>query len=225
MKNYPLKLTLLVLCCAVSSLFAKSHASNDGWKSLFDGKTMKGWAVVQGFANYYVEDGAILGRTAEGSPNTFLHTYDNFGDFELKFECKVDVGLNSGVMIRSNTRNFGTRRYFGPQIEIETSPGQSGWVYGEGLNTGWISEEPMSKDKSVNEHSYVKNDGWNEFHIIAKGDTITTFINGNQVTKMKLPRTIHNENPSGSIGLQVHGIKEGSGPYEVRWRNIMIKEL
>ena len=69
------------------------------------------------------------------------------------------------------------------------------------------------------------NDKWNEFHIIAKGDTITTFINGNQVTEMKLPRGIHRENPSGSIGFQVHGIRAGTGPYEVRWRNIMIKEL
>ncbi|MCZ6673225.1 MAG: DUF1080 domain-containing protein [Verrucomicrobia bacterium] len=224
MKNYLKIFTLLTACCAANSLFAASHADH-GWKSLFDGKTLKGWAITQGFANYYVEDGAILGRTAEGSPNTFLTTYDHFGDFELKFECKVDKGLNSGVQIRSHSRDWGSRRYFGPQVEIETSPGQSGWIYGEGLNTGWISEEPMSKDKAVNEHNYMKNGEWNEYHIIAKGDTITTFINGNKVTKMKLPSTIHRENPSGSIGLQVHGIKAGTGPYEVRWRNIYIKEL
>ena len=30
---------------------------------------------------------------------------------------------------------------------------------------------------------------------------------------------------SGFIGLQVHSIKKGTGPYEVRWRNIRIKEL
>jgi hypothetical protein len=224
MKNTLRIIALMATCFLAPSMFAASHG-NHGWKPLFDGKTLKGFAVVQGFANYYVEDGAILGRTAEGSPNTFLTTYDKYGDFELKFECKVDVGLNSGVQIRSHSRDFGSRRYFGPQVEIETSPGQSGWVYGEGLNTNWISEEPMSDDKSVNEHSYMKNNDWNEFHIIAKGDTITTFINGNQVTELKLPVTIHRENPSGSIGFQVHGIKAGSGPYEVRWRNIMIKEL
>ena len=31
--------------------------------------------------------------------------------------------------------------------------------------------------------------------------------------------------PSGFIGLQVHGIKQGTGPYEVRWRNIRLKDL
>ena len=71
----------------------------------------------------------------------------------------------------------------------------------------------------------MKNGEWNEFHIIAKGDTITTFINGNQVTKLKLHGGIYRESPSGSIGLQVHGIRTGSGPFEVRWRNIKIKEL
>ena len=30
---------------------------------------------------------------------------------------------------------------------------------------------------------------------------------------------------TGFIGLQVHGIGKGTGPYEVRWRNIQIKDL
>ena len=29
----------------------------------------------------------------------------------------------------------------------------------------------------------------------------------------------------GLIGLQVHGIRKEAGPYQVRWRNIRIKEL
>ncbi len=220
MKTTLSRLILLALCAVSPSLFADSHGDH-GWKPLFNGETLKGWGVAQGFANYYVEDGAILGRTAEGSPNTFLTSYEHFSDFELKFEVKVDEGLNSGVQIRSHTRDWGSRRYFGPQVEIETSPGQSGFIYGEGLNTGWISKEP---DEGAS-HKHMKNDDWNEYHIIAKGDTITTFINGKQVTKLKLPGGIYREYPSGSIGLQVHGIKAGTGPFEVRWRNIMIKEL
>ena len=220
MKTTLSRLILLSLCAAAPSLLADSHGDH-GWKPLFNGKTLAGWGVAQGYANYYVEDGAILGRTAEGSPNTFLTSYKHFGDFELKFEVKVDEGLNSGVQIRSHNREWGSRRYFGPQVEIETSPGQSGFIYGEGLNTGWISKEPGDGAS----HNHVKNNDWNEFHIIAKGDTITTFINGKQVTKLKLPGGIYREYPSGSIGLQVHGIKAGTGPFEVRWRNIMIKEL
>ena len=30
---------------------------------------------------------------------------------------------------------------------------------------------------------------------------------------------------TGFIGLQVHSIKQGSGPFEVRWRNVRLREL
>lgn len=83
-----------------------------------------------------LEDGAIVGRTAAGSPNSFLTTTREFADFELEFEIKVDDSLNSGVQIRSRTseRDTGqgadeqTGRVFGPQVEIEASPGLAGYV-------------------------------------------------------------------------------------------------
>ena len=220
MRTYLRLLTLLATLCVATSTYAASHG-NHGWKPLFDGETLNGFGVVQGFANYYVEDGAILGRTAEGSNNTFLHTYKHYADFELKFEVKVDEELNSGVQIRSHTRDFGSRRYFGTQVEIEHKNGYSGFVYGEGLNTGWISQEPQDEKA----HKHMKKGAWNEFHIIAKGPNITTYINGKKVTEMKLPNNIYRESPFGSIGFQVHGIKAGTGPFEARWRNIQIKEL
>ena len=85
-----------------------------------------------GTATYRVEDGAIAGRTAAGSPNPFLTTTREFAGFE--FEIKVDDSLNSGVQIRSRTseRDTGqgadeqTGRVFGPQVEIEASPGLAG---------------------------------------------------------------------------------------------------
>ena len=36
---------------------------------------------------------------------------------------------------------------------------------------------------------------------------------------------IYQTHPKGFIGLQVHGIKAGTGPYDVAWRNIRIREL
>jgi len=104
MKTNLSRLILLSLCAVSPSLFADSHG-DPGWKPLFNGKTLAGWGVAQGYANYYVEDGAILGRTAEGSPNTFLTSYKHFGDFELKFEVKVDKGLNSGVQSRNRNQS------------------------------------------------------------------------------------------------------------------------
>ena len=103
-----------------------------------------------------------MGRTAEGSGNTFLCTKEEFGDFELTFEVKLDQeGLNSGVQIRSQLRGdkYGGRAT-GPQVEIESSPGQSGFIYGEALGH-WLSPEPAGEDKAAGQNDLVKDGQWN----------------------------------------------------------------
>ena len=66
-----------------------------------------------------MENNAIVGKTKEGSPNSFLCTDKLYGNFDLKFEVKVDNGLNSGVQIRSQTKDGPKGRVNGPQVEIE----------------------------------------------------------------------------------------------------------
>ena len=200
----------------------------DGWVNLFDGKTLKGWTQKSsGIATYRVEGGAIVGKTAEGSSNSFLCSDKTYGDFELEFDVKDSDKLNSGVQIRSNEKNPGDKkksRVNGPQVEIEASPGQAGWIYGEATGLGWLSKSPKSKDAKVNSHTHFKNGEWNHFRIVAKGNNIQTWINGNKVADLTHDE-IFKTHPSGFIGLQVHGIKKGTGPYEVSWKNIRIKEL
>ncbi len=211
---------------------APEVAGNDGWVSLFDGKSLDGWSIQSGTATYRIEDGAIVGKNTDGSPNTFLCTDKHYGDFELEFDVKVDDGLNSGVQLRSLIReadvgegkNDKAGRVYGPQCEIESSPGQAGWIYGEATGLGWLSLEPQEKDETKNQHSHMKNGDWNTFRVIAKGPTIQTFINGEKVADLT-HEEIYKTHPKGLIGLQVHGIKAGTGPFEVRWRNLRIKEL
>ena len=223
MKKAKLLLTLAALITAIASASAEAP-KGDGWKALFNGKDLAGFETRNGSANYNVEAGAIVGHTSPGSENTFLVTREQFANFELSFEVKVDDGLNSGVQIRSHGRDWGHNRYYGPQIEIESSPGQSGWVYGEGMDTGWISSEPGSKDSKVNAHSHMNNGKWNKFRIVANGAKVKTFINGKQVADENMTKFNRNF-VSGSIGFQVHKIAADKGPFEVRWRNVYIREL
>jgi len=96
------RILALIAAIAVVALTRSVPAEDPGqWIDLFDGKTLKGWTQLNGTATYTVEDGAIVGRTAVGSPNSFLCTDKHYGDFELEFEVKCDKGLNSGVQIRS----------------------------------------------------------------------------------------------------------------------------
>ena len=86
------------------TLQTEEMAAFDGWTSLFDGKTLDGWLQKNGTATYRVKNGAIVGRTTPGSPNSFLCTTKDYGEFELEFEDKlIDNELNSGVQIRSQT--------------------------------------------------------------------------------------------------------------------------
>ncbi|NND96078.1 MAG: DUF1080 domain-containing protein [Pirellulaceae bacterium] len=224
-----IKKRLLCLALCITGLSLANVHADDGWKPLFDGESIEGWNIKSGFATYAVDDGVIVGKTVEGSPNSFLCSPNEYGDFELEFEVKVDDGLNSGVQIRSllkdvDKKNSHGGRLYGPQVEIESGPGQAGYIYGEATGLGWLSPEPQDKDKSVSQHDYFKNGKWNKYRVVAKGPNIKTWINGNSVADLT-HEEIHESHPKGLIGLQVHGIKKGSGPYEVRWRNLRIKPL
>ena len=186
-----------------------------GWVSLFNGKDLKGWTQKNGTATYRVEAGAIIGKTAEGSPNSFLCTESDYGDFELTFEVKDDRELNSGVQIRSVSKSdYKDGRVHGPQVEIEAAPGESGYIYSEGTGRDWITKQQPIKDA-------FQNDKWNRFVVRARGDRIETWVNGRPIADVRDPES----SLSGFVGLQVHGIAKGTGPFEVRWRDIRIRPL
>jgi hypothetical protein len=191
--------------------------------SIFDGKTLNGWTQKNGTATYVVKDGAILGTTAEGSPNSFLCSDKEYGNFELTIDVKLnDNELNSGIQIRSKTKKpEGDAKYGrvnGPQVEIEMSDAQAGLIYGEACG-GW-----MSKDAETRKYKAFKNGEWNTYRIVANGARIQTWINGEAIEDLTDEEKLASH-PKGFIGLQVHGIGAGKGPYSVMWKNITIKEL
>ena len=218
----------LIACLCIS--VASTTFANDDYKPLFDGKTLDGWKKVGGEATYVVRDGAIVGRTGPGK-NTFL-TKGPFKDFALEFEVKCDPKLNSGVQVRSHQYSKPTPQeskpdrirekgeVYGYQCEIRgTANGEngcSGNFWDEGRRTKWLdSTVNASKLQEV-----YKPGEWNEFIIIAKGNKISSWVNGVPVAEFSDDR-----DAEGFIGLQVHSIKKNTGPFEVAWRNIRIKEL
>src|SRR5918996_4220154 len=218
----------IVLGCALLTTLVDGEAwAADGWVALFNGRTLDGWVQRNGRATYRVAAGAIVGRTSEGSPNSFLATEQAYGDFELEFEVRVDDALNSGVQIRSRTRGRATGeepddragRVFGPQVEIEASPGLAGYVYGEAMGRGWLT--PAAR---LVPHVHFRNGGWNRYRIVAEGPRIRTWINGEPIADLT-DAAAYASHAEGFIGLQVHGIEPGSGPYEVAWRQLRLREL
>ena len=167
--------SILLLTMLANFSLAKHHEKGD-FKSIFNGKNLDGWTQKNGTATYRIEKGAIVGKTMEGSPNSFLCTDKLYGDFDLQFEVKlINDELNSGVQIRSQTRELNDKekargdkfgRVNGPQVEIEATKdkgAESGYVYGEAIG-GWMTP----KDKLI-PHKNFKNGKWNKYRILAKG--------------------------------------------------------
>lgn len=211
----PLLGLLLILGCVSCGL------ADDGWSPLFDGKTLEGWTVRGGRAKYAVEDGTIVGTTVEGSPNTFLCKGD-FKDFILELDVKCDPALNSGIQVRSHVydkddpKNSGRAGVvYGPQCEIaRKETGTAARFYDEGRRGMWLAEiKPEAKGA-------FKDDGWNRYRIVVQGNRYRSWINGQPASDFTDDADTH-----GFIGLQVHGIAKDQGPFQVRWRDVRIKEL
>lgn len=197
-------------------------ADPNPWIELFNGRDLAGWTVRGGQATYAVADGAIVGTNGPGH-NTFLCTERTFGDFELELEVRLTAPLNSGIQIRSAVRDEEldgnpVERVHGPQVEIELSPGEAGFLYGERAG-GW-----MTPAERLIPHSHFINGEWNAYRIVAEGPRIRTWINGTLVSDL-VDEVMHAKYPSGFIGLQVHRIDAEPGTLTVAWRNIRLREL
>ena len=198
----------------------------DDWENLFNGKDLAGWTERNQSGSFRVEDRAIVGTAKEGLGTTFLCTNEEYADFELEFESKVfDAGLNTGVQIRSRNRAPRGKQKVGPvegpQVEItakNTEKGTySGYIYGQGWG-GWLTLKDERK-----RHTFIKGEAWNRFRVVAKGDQVTVWINDNKVTTTVIPAERHQTHPSGFVGLQLHGIHAGTGPFQTAWRNLRIR--
>jgi hypothetical protein len=213
------------------ALFAADPKKSGNWQTWFkDG--LDGAKVVSGTASYKVEQGVLIGTTKEGSPNSFL-VKGPYRDFELEFEVNVDDGLNSGVQVRSHIAKEGepapggskkgkalpAGRVYGPQCEIAGN-GNAGDFYDEARRATWWSEiTNTGAIRTAAAKAAFKNGEWNRFRIVVQGDRYQSWVNDVPTADFRQPN-----DPEGYIGFQVHGVKAGTGPFTVRWRNIRFRE-
>ncbi len=187
------------------------------WEPLFNGRDLSGWTEVNGAAPYIVEDGAIVGATIAGTPNSFLATDKTYGDFIFECEIKQEVGpSNSGIMFRAlSTPDYREGRVHGYQMEIDPSArAWSGGIYDE-ARRGWL----YPGDLNPAAQSAYRFGEWNLLRIEAIGPSLRTWINGTPVAHV-----IDEMTPTGFIALQVHSIGNPSDAgRRIAWRNLRIQ--
>ena len=190
---------------------------DEGFVSLFDGKTLNGWEGKKEF--FRVENGAIVaGFLDKKVPhNEFLVSKKEYADFELRFEAKlVGQGNNAGVQFRSQ-RIANHNEMIGYQCDIGSwSKGTIwGFLYDESRRRKMLAQAPQEK---VNSRVNPKGE-WNKLRVFAKGPVIKIWLNGKQTVDFTEPQK---DIPlTGKLGLQIHG----GPPLECHYRKILIKTL
>lgn len=204
----------LILASLVFILIITGCRETD-WKGLFNGKDFSGFVQMGGQAQYLVEDGVMVGISTPGNPNSFMCTAEEYSDFILEFEVKVDTLLNSGVQIRSHARETdGGILVYGYQVEIDpTDRGWSGGIYDE-ARRGWLYPVTPNNASAVKAFDRY---GWNSYHVEAIGKRIRTWINGIPVADL-----VDDADASGFIGFQVHAVAKELAGARVQWKNIRI---
>jgi hypothetical protein len=215
----------------IISFFSKAQIPS-GFKPIFNGKNLNGWHISrithQGTTpNFFVKDGAIVGKEKPYGQGGLLLTDKKYKSFELYLEVKLDSMCNSGIFLRSNE---GGAAY---QVEL-VLPGNTGDLLGERLNP--------SKGASAKGYEKVWKAGdWNSFRISMVGEIpkLTLWINGTKMWEVQEPKNdFLGEEIEGMIALQCHWTSlyskiAGNGmplpswrpDGEIKFRNIAIKEL
>ncbi|SEL74732.1 3-keto-disaccharide hydrolase [Parapedobacter koreensis] len=211
-------LVAITLACTVL-ISCTSNEASDGWQSLFDGETLDGWRSVGGNAPYAIEDGAIVGTMTAGTPNSFLITENEYGDFILELDIKLEgETTNSGVQTRSHideTANNGRGRVYGRQVEIDPAPrAWTGGIYDE-ARRGWLY--PLDLNEAAK--AAYKKEAYNHIRIEAIGNEMKTWVND-----IPVAHVVDTIDATGFIGLQVHSIGDSAlAGKKVYFKNIRIQ--
>ena len=221
----PLSALLAFLLVALSPLSAQ-----DGFKPLFDGKTLAGWDGNPEL--WSVEDGAMVGKTKGPEHlayNEFLIWRGGVvRNFELRAKVKCSAS-NSGIQYRSQELPaVGKWVVGGYQCDIHPNAPYNGMVYDE-RGRGIIvqnGQHVVIDDKGAKwlsaEHDPIKVDvtQWHDYVIIAQGNRLIHKING-KVTIELVDHDAKDRELEGLLAFQVH-----KGPaMVVQIKDVMLKEL
>ena len=210
-----------------------------GFVPIFDGKSLAGWDGDTTF--WRAENGAITGETTPQKvvkTNSFLIWRGGVvRDFELKVEFRIS-GTNSGIQYRSvELPDVGKWVLKGYQADIDFGGEYLGNIHDErGRKPGHvvlarrgmvtrISEGPKYKTLgSIADGTLLRGvvnvNGWNRYHIIARGPVLMQIING-QLMAVTIDEDTKNAVPEGLLGFQMHV----GPPFKIEYRNILYKKL
>jgi hypothetical protein len=211
-------------------------AGDEGFESLFDGRSLQGWAG-QDMSFWSVEDGAVTGTISpQHAPrmNQYLIWQSELlQDFELKlwfrFTACSAKNENGGFQFRS--RRLPNGDVAGYQVDNNFGCPWKVRLYDEhGRHDLALEGEQSVFDPRGQKHteklvlepgaSDFHLDDWHEYHLIAQGQKLALRINGRLVA-VATDLDPASYEPAGVLGLQLHT----GPPMKVQFRDIRLKRL
>ena len=228
----------------------KPSDDDDGFISVFDGKTLNGW---EGDSTYWrVEDGNLVGEVTPATlldRNSFLIWRGGLtDDFELKVEYRVSADGNSGINYRSEEIEGVPHALRGYQCDIDGANRYTGMNYEERRRTTIARQgqrvvlDPV-EDPSAPLSAYIENNRWTKTIVkdtLANVDSLKSTLKPNEWHRVHLivkgNRMQHyingvlvsdvtdndtiNRRSSGLLGVQVHV----GPPMKIEYRNFRLKK-
>lgn len=205
----------LLLICFVAAFAApgvRTGAADDGWKTLFDGKSMTGWKANENKDSWKVAGGALV---CAGPRSHLFYVGDDkpFVNFEFKADVMTTPGSNAGIYFHTRYQEDGwPKNGYEAQVNVtHGDPKKTGSLYGV-VNVS----DPPCKD----------NEYWTQ-HIIVRGKHIVIKINDKTVVDYTEPDDLKVDPnfpgrhlSSGTFAFQAHDPKS-----VVHFKNVKVKRL
>lgn len=204
---------------ATLAAVAPATAGDEGWQSLFDGRTLTGWrAAAEGPSSFRVEAAAIV---ADGPRSHLFYVGPAgdaaFADFELSLDVMTRPGANSGVFFHTayQERGWPTQGF---EVQIDNSQPRHG-DYLELKRTGSLYGirnvyTPIAPD-----------DRWFTMNVVVRRPLVQVRVDGRLVVDYREPGSLPagvevQRLGRGTIALQCHDPES-----EVRFRKLRVRPL
>ena len=140
----------------------------------------------------------------------YLATREYYDNFDLTVEFKqASKNGNSGLFFRSFIEGY--NKVNGWQCEVAPKNHDTAGIY-ESYGRGWLAQIPDEKE------NILKEGEWNTLRLRVNGDTVTTWLNGEQMVNIIDAKIGKGK---GRIALQVHD----GDDIKVLWRNLKLTTL
>jgi hypothetical protein len=203
-------LTVALISLLTSGTRADEKAGE--WKSIWDGKTLKGWKASENKDSWKMEDGALVCH-GERSHLFYVGEDQPFQNFEFQCEVMTTPGSNAGIYFHTKYQERGWPRHgFECQVNVSHSdPKKSGSLYGV-VDVA----NPSLKDNEWYT-TYIRVEGK---HIIIKINDVTTVNYTEPEGKEAFSGDFERRLGSGTFALQAHDPDS-----RVLFRNLKVRRL